>query len=111
MIQLTNFTPEDSSSFMGVEPFSDGSLPRIYYFSDEEIESFFDLTEFAREEDDFVYVVHHKEGLILGWTAEGIPSEISWEEGIMSERVEYLLESLDPHTLPLWAMSVAKLQK
>lgn len=111
MTQLKNFTADDTFAFQGAEHFADGSVPRIYYFSDEEMEAFFDLMEKDYESGDFIYIIHHAEGLSLGWTAKGEPEEVNFPEGIMSERVEYLLEALDPHTLPLWAMSVAKVQK
>ncbi|EHT1484451.1 hypothetical protein KXE51_003431 [Salmonella enterica] len=111
MTQLKNFTADDMFAFQGAEHFADGSVPRIYYFSNEEMEDFFALMEKEYTETDFVYVIHHAEGLSLGWTANGEPEEVNFPEGIMSERVEYLLEALDPHTLPLWAMSVAQIQK
>lgn len=40
MTQLKNFTADDMFAFQGAEHFADGSVPRIYYFSDEEMEDF-----------------------------------------------------------------------
>lgn len=111
MIILKPFTESDAFSFQGAEPFADGSLPRIYYFSEEEMEAFFDLMGDRPDSSDFVYILHHADGMVLGWTVDGQPAEASWPAGDISERVEYLLESLDPHTLPLWAMSAASIQK
>lgn len=111
MTILKDFTSDDMFSFQGSEHFPDGSVPRIYYFTDEEIEAFFDLMGCDYDSGDFVYLIHHAEGMSLGWTSANGPEEVNWEAGDISERVEYLLESLDSHTLPLWAMSVAKVQK
>lgn len=111
MTILKNFTRDDMFAFQGAENFPDGSVPRIYHFSDEEIEALFDLLGQDYDEGDDVWILHHAEGIVLGWMVGGEVREFEWEAGDASERVEFLLESLTSHTLPLWAMSIATVVK
>lgn len=111
MTKLKNFTTDDMFTFQGSEHFPDGSVPRIHYFTDEEMESFFNLMGLEFDSADMIYLIHHAEGISLGWCANGEPEEVNWPSGEVSEQIERLLESFDSHTLPLWAMSVAKVQQ
>lgn len=111
MTTLKNFTKDDMFCFQGSEHFPDGSVPRIHYFSDQEMESFFNMMGIEFENTDMIYMIHHAEGFSLGWFANGEAEEVNWPAGEVSEHIERFLESLDSSTLPLWAISVAKVQR
>ena len=113
MITLKNFTKNDYFCFMGAEKFENGDLPRIYYFSDAEVEEFFNLMGISNDQDggNWAYLLHHNEGFVLGWFYGDEFPEVCWKAGDSSEKVEHLLEKLDSETLPLWAASVASVEK
>lgn len=112
MIKLTSFTREDAFAFQGAENFPDGSVPRIYYFSDSQTESFHDLMGMVYDKDDCnsVYIIHHADGMEMGWVDGDLYPTVSWAAGEVSEHVENLLQQLPGALLPMWAMSVAKSQ-
>lgn len=112
MTILKNFTTNDMYAFQGSVHFPDGTVPRIYHFTASQVEELFDLLDLEYNELCGAYIIHHAEGIALGWhdTAD-LNEERCWPSGDASERVEYLLEALTDHTLPLWAASVATVSK
>lgn len=113
-ITLQNFTKNDWFGFQGAEEFADGSAPRIYYFTPEESSSLMSLLGVPSnpvEDGEYAYILHHGEGLVVGWFYGQEYPQVEWKAGAESEGIETLLGCLDSTTLPIWVASVVKAAK
>lgn len=113
MKRLKEFSKADQFAFMGSVNHADGSLPSIYYFSDELASRFYQLVdlEYDPECGDNAWMIYHGEGLAIGYNCNGEDfPEINWS---LEHAVNVLpmADGYDDENFALWLASVVNAVK